>query len=431
MSHSRQKIALVHVFFPPQSIGGATRVLADNVAVLTAKYADSFDLVAFTTEAACRDPHQLDVYAYRGLRVYRSTALWRENMDWYAHDGRMGDLFAKFLEFEKPDLVHFHCIQRITGAAVEATRARKIPYLITAHDAWWISDFQFLVDEQGMVYPEGHPDPFVEAALPTNVTREQSIKRRCYLRGLLAGADRVLTVSEMFRDLYIRNGAGKVITNKNGISDDVPWRPKSTAENNRVVCGHIGGMSEHKGYQLLEKAIERARPKNIEMLIVDHGASPSSRRHASWGGVPVTFVSPYPQEEIADLYGQIDVLFAPSIWPESFGLVTREASACNCWVVASNIGAIGEDIREDIDGHIVGANNLQDLIDVIKRIDRNPEKYKESTPAKNIPLASLQVEQLAGIYREVLGSEKGRSAQRVTAMPFIVKRKPEMHALAC
>jgi glycosyltransferase involved in cell wall biosynthesis len=429
MSRSRPKIALVNVFFPPQSIGGATRVLADNVAVLTAKYEDCFDLVAFTTESACRDPHQLDAYAYEGFRVYRSTALWRENMDWYSHDGRMGELFAKFLDFEKPDLVHFHCIQRITGAAVEATRARRIPYLITAHDAWWISDFQFLVDELGTVYPEGHPDPFVDAALPTNVTREQSIKRRCYLRGLLAGADRVLTVSEKFRDLYIRNGAGKVITNKNGISDNVPWRSKSTAENDRVVCGHIGGMSEHKGYQLLQKAIERARPKSIEMLIVDHGASPNSRRHASWGGVPVTFVSPYPQEKIADLYGQIDVLFAPSIWPESFGLVTREASACNCWVVASDIGAIGEDVNEDVDGHIVAANHLQDLVDVINRIDRSPTKYKMPAPAKNIRLASLQVEQLVEIYREVTHGEKGAFTQRARTTPFNVERKLEMGAL--
>jgi glycosyltransferase involved in cell wall biosynthesis len=43
------------------------------------------------------------------------------------------------------------------------------------------------------------------------------------------------------------------------------------------------------------------------------------------GTIPVTVVSKFAQSDMAELYGIIDVVLAPSVWPESFGFVTREA----------------------------------------------------------------------------------------------------------
>jgi glycosyltransferase involved in cell wall biosynthesis len=57
-----------------------------------------------------------------------------------------------------------------------------------------------------------------------------------------------------------------------------------------------------------------------------------------WNQTPVTFNGKIPQEEMYKFYSKVDVLIAASIWPESFGLVTREAAAAGVWVVASNIG---------------------------------------------------------------------------------------------
>ncbi|GAB6140415.1 hypothetical protein JCM14076_11440 [Methylosoma difficile] len=46
----RKKIALVNVFFPPQSHGGATRVIADNFDLLLRDYGNKFELCVFTTD---------------------------------------------------------------------------------------------------------------------------------------------------------------------------------------------------------------------------------------------------------------------------------------------------------------------------------------------------------------------------------------------
>ena len=397
----KKKIAIVNVFFPPHSVGGATRVVSDNIDILTRDYADEFELVAFTSDDSQSEPHRLKVYAYKGLRVYKATVLWRINMDWSAQDSAMGELFDEFLAFEKPDLVHFHCIQRLTANIVEATISRGIPYVVTAHDAWWISDYQFLVDTEGTVYPDGHPELNAPIPLPDGVSFQQSVKRRSHLKNLLGQANKVLTVSESFASLYRKNGIENVVVNKNGISDHIEWRPKDTSYTPNVVCAHIGGMSEHKGYFLFKEAIESTAPKNIEVLVIDHSKEEDYLSKTDWNGVSVIIQGRVSQNHIIDLYSKIDVLLAPSIWPESYGLVTREAAACGCWVVASDIGGMAEDIQNRKNGLRIAPNSLKSLEQSFDWIIENREHIKSTAPNPKLRLASEQVYELTKLYLEI------------------------------
>src|SRR3546814_304678 len=142
----KRKVALVNVFFAPQAIGGATRVLMDNVDVLLEQYQDNYELVGFTSDHDFQPAHTVEPYIYKGMRVYRAGIIHRVHMDWHPQDDGLKKVFMRFLDFEKPDLIHFHCIQRLTASMIEAVRERGIPYVVTVHDAWWISDFQFLMD---------------------------------------------------------------------------------------------------------------------------------------------------------------------------------------------------------------------------------------------------------------------------------------------
>jgi glycosyltransferase involved in cell wall biosynthesis len=391
---TRRKIALVNVFFPPQSIGGATRVLDDNFKALRKHYDEDFELVVFTADSECRTPHQLMIYRHDGVRVYRTTTLWRENMDWHAKDQRMHEMFTEFLACEQPDMVHFHCVQRLTGSVVEAARDAKVPYIVTAHDAWWISDFQFLVDHTGTVYPEGHPDPFAPIELPPSITQEASVERKLYLKGLLTSAHKVLTVSNAFADIYRKNDILDIDVTPNGISDDLPWAPKDTSYTKRIVGGHVGGMAEHKGYYLLKQAVMEAQPDNMEFLIVDHSKEEGYESHEYWGNVPVRFIGRVSQHKIVEIYRQIDVLFAPSTWPESFGLVTREAAACGCFIITSRLGGIGEGMT--IDNGILIDSSVNQLKSVFAKLKEKPKVSK----GKQKYYSSQQAIKLSKIYAE-------------------------------
>jgi glycosyltransferase involved in cell wall biosynthesis len=403
MTMTKPKIAMVNVYYAPQSIGGATRVFEGNISAYREKHGDAFEFVVFTSGMGEGVPHEVRVDSDNGMRVYRANVLFRENMDWLPQDQRMGEIFKRFLEVEQPDMVHFHCVQRLTGSIVETTRNMGIPYIVTMHDAWWFSDLQFLVDAGGMVYPEGHPgnSRITETHPPANATVEQSLARRFYLHSLLKGASRVITVSESFAKICRLNGYPEVEVCRNGIDASVSWESKDTSYTGRVVCGQIGSMSSHKGYNLLRATVMALQPRNLEFLIVDHSKSPDWIKHATWGNVPVTFIGRQQQKTIASLYGRIDVLMAPSIWPESFGLVTREAAQCGCWVVASDIGGIGEDVQHAVNGFVIPPNE-EALSEVIQTLDADPARYKGLAPSSPGRTDREQAEEMISFYQAVL-----------------------------
>ncbi len=394
-----KKIAIVNVFFPPQSIGGATRVLSDNIDGLVENYSDQFQLVGFTSEAECTDPYEIERYSYKGFPVYRCSILWRPNMDWHAKDKRMYKIFSDFLDFEQPDLVHFHCVQRLTASVVEATRDAGIPYLVTAHDAWWISDYQFLMSPSGEIFPEGHDDPFENKELPEGISVGDSFARSIYLKEIINDAEKTISVSRSFERIYNINGIVNTDTIPNGISSSIEWLPKDTTYTDRVVCGHIGGMSDHKGYDIFKSTLETRNGKLVEGLVVDHSKESDHEHVEYWNDVKVTFVGRQKQNDIVVLYGKIDVLFAPSKWPESFGLVTREAAACGCWVIASNLGGIGEDVKEGLNGMRISPDK-SGIEKAFDAIEQNPRKYKALCSGGNIRYSEDQVEKLVKIYGE-------------------------------
>jgi glycosyltransferase involved in cell wall biosynthesis len=229
------------------------------------------------------------------------------------------------------------------------------------------------------------------------MTTESSIERRQYLKELLQSAQEVLTVSSSFAELYKKNGINEISVTPNGVSDDLPWAPKDTSHTKKVVCGHIGSMAEHKGYYLLKEAALVTQPENIEFLIVDHSKEEGYEHHASWGTVPVTFIGRVSQDRIVELYRRIDVLFAPSTWPESFGLVTREAAECGCWVVASNMGGIGEDIIIGESGFVIEPSSPA-LAKALSDISKHSQMFKQPIRRHKRRLAKDQVHQLAPYY---------------------------------
>ena len=397
---SKKKIAIVNVFFPPSSRGGATRVVTDEFDLLQQHYGNEFELVVFTANTSSPKYYDYNVYLYNGVRVHQVTVAYTEHTSNLEHDEKVKDLFEKFLILEEPDLVHFHCIQALTASIVKATLERKIPYLVTVHDAWWISDYQFLTDKKNKVYLEGHPDIFEKIDLPENISLEQSIKRRTNLKTLLTQANGVLVVSETFREIYHKNGITNATTNKNGISDSVHWQTKETKYTEKVICALIGGMSSHKGFDIFKEAVTQFNGDNLEILVVDHSKESTYLVKALLGNIPVTIVGHVNQEDIVNLYKKIDVLFAPSIWPESFGLVTREAMACDCWIVASDIGGIGEDVSATNGFKI--APTAKNLLVVLKKINKNPKKYKGLSKSPHIRYSYEQVNELVDIFRGVL-----------------------------
>ena len=72
-------------------------------------------------------------------------------------------------------------------------------------------------------------------------------------------------------------------------------------------------------------------PPSILFTVVDHRlATVTNQYNSIWNGYKVQFIAPVPMDEMHKFYAT-DILVAHSIWPESFGLVTREALSAGLW----------------------------------------------------------------------------------------------------
>jgi len=146
----------------------------------------------------------------------------------------------------------------------------------------------------------------------------------------------------------------------------------------------------------------RSSLTHIEVHVIDHSLETGEAYHGQWGDTPVLFRAKCPQTEINRLYADIDVLVAPSIWPEAFGLVTREAAYAGVWCIASDRGAVGDCIEDGVNGRIVQVNDSEGLQQALLEIDGNPQAFRQPCPAKSPRLTAEQVTECVALYQAIL-----------------------------
>ncbi|KMO27078.1 glycosyltransferase [Methylobacterium aquaticum] len=401
----RKRLVIVNVFYPPQAIGGATRVVHDNVRSLRRILGAEWQIDVICTLEGGPVPYALDWYVREGVRVFCITAADHPDIDNLVEDPEMGRVFDRVLDRIGPDLIHFHCIQRLTTSCVTAAIRRRIPYLITMHDGWWISPHQFLINGNRVV----ETYDFSGTASLDAYMGEDYVRARTLLRCVNSAA-RILTVSRPFGELCRRVGLDRIEVVENGVSR-LPEVVRTASPTGRVRLGFIGGLADHKGYGLIRTVILNEPFRNLSLLLIDHAMHPSERVTEEWGSVPVEIRGKFPQSSIGGLYAHIDVLLAPSVWPESYGLVTREAVAAGCWVVASDRGAVADCVVEGRNGYVVDVADEAGLLTALRFIDENPAIHLRS-PDHNAPIrtADQQAEELAVIYGTVLDADRAARA---------------------
>jgi len=408
----RKKIAIVNVFFPPQLIGGGTVIAYENARILNEKYSDKYEVVIFTSDAfhnPSEKPYTLKEYYFEGMRVYQvipnfldETGNYKKTFEWGYYDPKIKEIFKEFLDKEKPDLVHFHAIQRLTASIVEACLEYNIPYMVAVHDAWWISDWIFLTDDKGNVYPEGFDIFDRKRSLPEGVSIWDSIERRLYLKDCLEKANFVYTVSQEFANIYKKNNIENIQVIENGISPFINWEPKKTHYTKNVVLGFSPAFAIHKGYDIFNEAIIKAKTKNIEIVLVNPYNPLENNLDIGMIGNAITRIyGQFNRNNVANFYKQIDILVHPSKWPESYGLSIREAMACGCGIIASNrVGGLKDLI--DKENVFIIEPTVDEMIKVIKEIDENPVKYKKVVNHGKLRTIEEQVEELVSVYNNII-----------------------------
>ncbi len=410
------RILLICGWYYPDSVGGTEAYVR-----LLGK-----ELQALNWEVMIAAP-SIDVkehkYLYDGLPVYRYPVTF--NPAKLEIRGEIPpkylDIFANWLERNKPDIVHFH--SRTRGCNVYHAKIIKrlgIPLVLTIHAAdfmcvggtalrWGEVPCDDKIDiyrctacwlkSRGMTWWFAWlfariPD-FVmnmvsdwENRLGTGLLmRKIFIHREERSKLLFNLIDHFVAVSKWLYYVLVLNEVpeSKITLCTHGLA---PGLIKTKTIDNFKISepmriGFIGRFTHVKGLHILIKAI-RELPSNIHVELKVYGRANVKEdqdylkkvQKLSKNDKRILFCGEVTDENRQEVLNNLDILAVPSIWFETGPLVTLEAFSIGLPVIGSNLGSLPELITNGVNGLLVSIGKTKAWRNAIRWIYEHPEKLK-------------------------------------------------------
>ena len=253
------------------------------------------------------------------------------------------------------DVVHIHTalVPAVTlmraGLLADAARARGKPVILHVHSGW------------------------VERWLTTPA-------RRTYARTLLAGANRIVTMSNPSADaLAATVGRGKVTV----LDNWVDLRAFSPApETDRVPRILFAGLlTPRKGLGDLLRACAALASGGVDHELLIAGGTPDEGSRAEddvrrIDSPTARYLGALPHEMMPALYHDADIFCLPS-WFEAMPLSILEAMAAGLPVVATNVGDIPRLVEDGVTGLLVPPNDPAALAQALRELAVDPERRRQ------------------------------------------------------
>jgi len=327
--------------------------------------------------------------------------------------------FARYLDRVKPDIVHIQHLAHLSGGLIDVAKEKGIPVVATLHDYWYLCFNIHLIRSDNMRLCHGARSNLACGRCVATHLRRPWLgplltlpfqRRNTYLLDRLKKADLLIAPSHFLAGQYAMAGlpAEKIVFVEHGLDlSRFPTEAERRPISPPIRFGYIGQLAWWKGVHVLIEAfswvfdsaelviygdpfpaLDYAR--DLRRLAADH---PLIR----FGG---KFHAPY----IGKILSQIDVLVVPSLWYENSPTVIQEAFAARVPVIASNVGALAEKVRDGEDGLLFSRGDPGDLYDKLISLIEEPERI-ESLRAHIGPVRSVEenAREVEAIYRRVRG----------------------------
>ena len=166
-------------------------------------------------------------------------------------------------------------------------------------------------------------------------------------------------------------GEYRVIPNGVHIDEEVLARAGAQSQDGVLRIVFVGQAVERKGLPLLLRAFEALREQlPTELTVV--GPSPQELERLVLDPRGIRALGKVDDERKLRELAAADVLCAPSLGGESFGMVLTEAFASGTTVVASDIAGYRDVVHDGVDGVLVPPGDAQRLAEVLRDLYDEP-----------------------------------------------------------
>lgn len=329
--------------------------------------------------------------------------------------------FSRFLDEERPDLLHIHHLAGHAATLPRAARRRGIPVLYQVQDWWTLCARANLLDAKRHAC-SGPGLAKCSRCLPLTALPGAALlnpllyaERGRLLRQALCAADARVAGSQ-----FLAMSLNSLIGGEPIEIEVVPYgvelggapRFKREPAHRPLRFGFLGSALPHKGLHVVAQAFSGIDPAEARLKIysdpqIDPGYAEEVRRA---GGAALDWRGRFPEEEKAARLGALDGLIVPSLGLESFGLAAREAMAVGTPVLAARRGALAELPLLTLDcGAFFDPEQPAELRAWIERLIAAPEildGWRERLPA--VTGMDEHAEAIEAIYQRLMARRAAR-----------------------
>jgi glycosyltransferase involved in cell wall biosynthesis len=339
------RIAMFHWGFPP-IIGGVETHLAMLMPYLVKRGHQVYLLTGSVEGSRVR-------YTYKGAHIYRTPAM---DLNWLSKRGfedfadELRSVFHNFLETARPDIIHAHNMHYFSklhaGILQELAQKKKVPVVLTAHNAW-------------------DDSLFLELSLGVKWTHVIAVSHfiKSELVGIGVHPDKITVIHHGIDLSRYRPGGAESV-----------HKTYPQLKGRRIIF-HPARMGLAKGCDTSVKSLRMIKKKLPEAFLVMAG----TRNIIDWDNIQQkdiayivhlihkfklekdVLIDVFSLNQMIQLYRIARVCVYPSAFGEPFGLTMLESMASGVPIIVTDSGGMPEIIKDGINGFVVRIKDYQGL----------------------------------------------------------------------
>ncbi len=334
------------------------------------------------------------------------------------YDPPMVSFWEQFLYEVAPDLVHIQHLMGLPFSLATVLKRRRIPYLITLHDYWWVCANAQLITNYDQTICDGPRGYWncARCALARMDKRELfpmgpffSILlawRNRLARQVLDSAAYIITPTRFVADWYARHGVSSKIMRVIPHGLPAPTKPiqKVMGDDRPIRFAYVGGLSWQKGVHVLLDAFSRVRGDAELWIAGDESFDPDYVARLRELATPnVRFLGLLSREAVWDTLAQVDVVTVPTLWYETFSFIVSEAFAAGLPVLASRLGPLADRVRDGVDGLLLPPGDVSAWRAALQRLVDEPDLVARLRSNVRPPVTLEEhVDQVEALYSQIL-----------------------------
>lgn len=372
------RILLVSHGYPPYGAAGVERLSAQTAEALAAA---GHAVTVYTRRPSAAPPTlALERTQRNGVTV---VTVFGGGSSFGRFPGNEADMelaFTRMLAETAPDVVLLMHLMHHSPGYVATAHRFGVPVALELHDFFAACPLAHLerTDGRRCAGPEGG------AACATHCFREhRAAEARWALRAhsfrhAVRSADLVVCPSRFVAD-YFRplRGDRPIEVLGNGVPPSFlagrqPRRPDPAAP---LELATIGVVVPHKGQHILIEALRLARLPAVRVALLGATTTPYDQQlreaASEVEGLRLAMVGRFEPEQLPGLLRDVDAVVIPSLVEETYSIAAREAFACGVPVLAADIGALREGVRDGVNGRLFPPGDAASLALLLQELDRD------------------------------------------------------------